>query len=309
MLPKKFEIDDGLGSEKELKDLVNDVVSEGGRFFLYMDPQSALVDEKGYSPRYDLTMSITNSNIMGYNRNKVNYFLNINATEEVYASLKEDVFSEFGAGFALDSIGSRLYSDFKGDSVVNRENMISKYQTLFSEEKGTLSFYHPNDYFYGLMSGYYDMPISTSGYLYTTDTVPFVEIVLSGHVPYFGTALNFSSDLKADLLRHADFGVYPAFYLTQEVTANILNTKSSWIYTSSISQWGEEVERTYQWLNELLAPVKGQRIIARDVLAQGIVSTKYSNGKQIIVNYTTQPFTFGGIVIEGEDAALLEVNP
>lgn len=309
MLPKKFELDDGLGSKKELRDLANDVVSEGGRFFLYKDPQSALVDEKGYSTRYDLSMSITNSNITGYNRNKVNYFLNVNATEEMYESLKGDVFSEMGAGFAIDSIGSTLYSDFKGESVVNRENMISRYLEIFTEEEGALCFYHPNDYFFGLMSGYYDMPISTSGYLYTTDTVPFIEIVLSGTVPYYGTALNFSSDLKADLLRHADFGVYPAFYLTQEVTANILNTKSSWIYTSSISQWGDEVEKTYRWLNELLAPVKGQTIIARDVLAEGVVSTKYSNGKQIIVNYTKQPYAVGGIVIEGEDAALLEVNP
>ncbi len=309
MPPKKLKLDNGLGDEDALKALVDEVKLGGGRFYLYLDPQAALVDEKGYSPRYDLAMSITNANIRGFNRNKINYYLNMNATKELYESLSEDVYSSIDAGLALDSIGSTLYSDFKGDNVVNREEMIAKYRSMISEDAGGTAFYQPNDYLYGFMSAYYEMPISTSGYLYTTDTVPFLEIVLAGHVPYYGTAMNFSSDLRADLLRHADFGVYPAFFLTQEVTANILNTKSSWIYTSSINQWQQDLEQSYQWLNELLAPVKGQEIIARDVIAQGVVATTYSNGKQIIVNYTAKPYEVAEVVIEGEDAVVVEVNP
>jgi hypothetical protein len=153
------------------------------------------------------------------------------------------------------------------------------------------------------------MPISSSGYLFTTDTVPFLEIVLAGYVPYYGAAMNFSSDIEDDLLRYADFGVYPAFFLTHEVTAKILNTKSSWIYTSSIDQWQQDLEQSYQWLNELLAPVKGQTIVARDVIAQGVVATSYDNGKQIVVNYTTNPYEVAGVVVEGKDALLLEVTP
>jgi len=309
MPPKKLKLDNDLGNKEALRSLVDEINSGGGKFYLYLDPQAALIDEKGYSPRYDLAMSITNSNIRGYNRNKVNYYLNFNATKDLYESLSKDLFSEFEAGLALDNIGSTLYSDFKGDSVVNREIMIANYQALFFEAIGDTAFYRPNDYLYSFMSAYYDMPITTSGYLYTTDTVPFLEIVLAGYVPYYGTAMNFSSDLEADLLRHADFGVYPAFFLTHEVTAKILNTKSSWIYTSSISQWKQDLEQSYQWLNELLAPVKGQTIVARDVLAQGVVATSYENGKQIIVNYTTKPYEFAGVAIEGKDALVLEVNP
>ncbi|KUK46654.1 MAG: hypothetical protein XD73_0472 [Anaerolinea thermophila] len=309
MPPKKLKLDNDLGNKEALRSLVDDINSGGGKLYLYFDPQAALIDEKGYSPRYDLAMSITNSNIRGYNRNKVNYYLNFNATKDLYESLSKDLFSEFEAGLALDNIGSTLYSDFKGDSVVNREEMIANYQALFFEAIGDTAFYRPNDYLYSFMSAYYDMPITTSGYLYTTDTVPFLEIVLAGYVPYYGTAMNFSSDLEADLLRHADFGVYPTFFLTHEVTAKILNTKSSWIYTSSISQWKQDLEQSYQWLNELLAPVKGQTIVARDVIAQGVVATSYENGKQIIVNYTTKPYEVAGVAIEGKDALVLEVNP
>jgi len=309
MSPKTLKIDKGLGSKQELEQLVSDVLAQGGNFYLYLDPQSALIDEKGYSPRFDLAMSISNANLQGFNRNKVNYYLNINATRSLLAPLRADVTSDLGAGLALDSIGFVLYSDFKGDGVFTREQMIASYRELLEEDNSKLSFYKPNDYLYPYMGAYYDMPISTSGYIYTSDTVPFLQIVLSGFVPYYGKALNFSSDQTQDILRHADYGVYPAYFLTQEVTANILNTGSSWIYTSSLGQWQAEVERTYARLDALLGPVQGESIIAREVLAQGVVATTYSNGKQIIVNYSDKTYSNAGVVVESEDAILTEVNP
>ena len=134
-------------------------------------------------------------------------------------------------------------------------------------------------------------------------------IVLSRYVPYYDTAHNSSSDLRADLLRHADYGVYPAYFLTQEVTANILNTPSNWIYTSSYDQWGAEVESTYQWLNNLLGPVKGAHIVARQPLADGVMLTRYSNGRQIIVNYTNTPYSANGLTVAALDAIVTEVTP
>lgn len=309
MGPKKLKIDKGLGSLRDFEGLIQSVSEKGGELYLYVDPQSALLDEKGYSPRYDLAMSITNTNIQGFNRNKVNNYLNFAATKDLYVSISEDIDPDLKVGLALDSIGSMLYSDFKGGNLMNREDFIQNYRELFAQENGNKSFYSPNDYLFAFLDGYYDMPISTSGYLYTTDTVPFLQIVLSGYIPYFGSALNFSSDLTTDLLRHADFGVYPSFYLTNEVTAEILNTNSSWIYTSSIDQWEGEIERAYAWLDNLLAPVKGEQIVARLVVADGIVSTRYTNGKQILVNYTTNPYTFEGVQIKPKDAVIMEVKP
>jgi hypothetical protein len=111
------------------------------------------------------------------------------------------------------------------------------------------------------------------------------------------------------LLRQVDFGVYPSFFLTNDVTAKILNTSSNWIYTSSYSQWGQEIKQTYQWMNNLLGPVKGQEIVARQVLKDGVVATTYANGKQIIVNYNDTPFTTSGVVVNSKDAVIREVVP
>lgn len=309
MPPTSFKLERALGSRGQLREIADGVTAEGGAFYLYLDPQAAFVSERGYSPRYDLAMSITNFNLIGNNRNQENYYFNYNALRARYAELSRDVFDEPNVGLAIDGLGATLYSDYKTGNVVNREEAIGAVQQILSAQAGQTAFYTPNDYVWGFTRAYFDIPLANSNYLYTTDIVPFVQIVLSGHIPYYGTALNFSSNLQDDLLRHADFGAYPSFFLTQEITAKILNTHSSWIYTSSYAQWGEEIARAYAWLNGLLAPVQGEPIVARETPSAGVAAVTYANGVQIVVNYTDRPYLYQGVLIPAKDAVSREVTP
>lgn len=309
MPPWSFKLDSALGNKSQLVSLSQEIRANGGNFSLYLDPQAAFLDEPGYSPRADLAMSITNQNIIGYNRNQVNFFRNFDSLSSYYASISQDVFTELQAGLALDGIGSNIYSDYRRGHFLNREEAIQRYQALLAENDGATSFYIPNHYVFQYMQAYYDIPISDSGYIYTSEAIPFMQIVFSGYIPVYGEALNFSSNIEEDLLRHADFGVYPSFFLSHEATAKILDTKSNWIFTSAYSQWDDEVKRAYQWLNQLLGPVKGQEIIARQELSEGVFATTYSSGKTIIVNYTDRPFTLGNLSVNGRDAELSEVQP
>lgn len=309
MPPRSLKLAGDLGSMEQLQQVVEEVTAGGGNFYLYLDPQAALWGEGGYSTRSDLAMSITNANLVGWNRGKSNYYFNLEALNERYRSLSADVFTELQAGLALDGFGSTVFSDFGRNHFLNRENAIQAYQTLWAETDGHNAFYAPNDYAFGFMQAYFDMPLGDSGYLYTTQTVPFLPIVLAGYTPYFGAAMNFSSNLRQDLLRHADYGAYPSYFLTKAPTADILNTGSSWIYSSSFEQWGQEVEETYAWLNNLLGPVEGERIVARQTLAEGVVAVTYSNGRQIIINYNQTPFSGEGIFINAEEAIIREVVP
>lgn len=309
MPPRSLKLESSLGNLNQLRSLAEKINADGGNFYLYLNPQAALLGESGYSPRNDLAMSITNVNLEGYYRNMLNYYLNMEVMSNHYSALSNDIFSKTKAGLALDGVGSILYSDFKNNHFLNREDAIKMYQQLIAKNTGGTAFYLPNDYMFGYMKAYYDIPISDSGYIYTSDVVPFLQIVLAGYVPYYGPALNFTSNLQEDLLRQVDFGVYPSYFLSNDVTAKILNTNSSWIYSSSYGQWGQEIKRTYQWLNNLLGPVKGQEIVTRQVLADGVVATTYRNGKQIIVNYNDQPFTNGDVVVKSKDALIRQVLP
>lgn len=305
MPPSTLTLEGSLGSIDELRGLAEAVAADGGRFSLYLEPQVALWGEAGYSPRADLAISITNISLEGYTRLYNHYF--------TYETLQRRVSEFIGAlaaqphiGLALNTIGSMLYSDFRNDPVFDREDALAAYQELLSGSPVPLSFYAPNDYFFGLAQAYYDMPLSDNGYIYASETVPLLPIVLAGYLPYYGSELNFSSNRQDDLLHHIEYGIYPAYFVTQEATANMLNTPSAWIYTSSYAQWGAEIQDTYQWMNALLAPVRGQTIVAHETLMPGVRATTYANGRQIIVNYTDQPFVRGGVTVEAQGALLVE---
>ena len=306
--PTSLKVENGLGSVKELNDLSEKIQTEGGHFSLYLDPQAALWEESGYSPRNDLAMAITNVNIEGYNRS-YNYYFSREALERRYNELSGDIAERLNTGLALDSIGWLLYSDFRGDTPYSREAALSVYRQILSETPLRLGLYRPNDYLWSVTQAYYDIPLGDNGYIYTSEAVPFLPIVLAGYIPYYGPALNFSSNLSQDLLRQVDYGIYPSFFLTQEATANMLNTASTWIYTSSYNQWGSQVQQTYQWMNALLAPVRGRGIIDRVKLAEGVFATRYDNQLEIVVNYTSSPFEYNGISVPAADAVLVESVP
>jgi len=305
MPPTSLTLEGALGGVSELRDLSDQIAADGGHFSLYLDPQGALWEEPGYSVRNDVAMAITNVSLEGYNR-YYNLFFTLDALQRRYSTLSADVAAQLDVGLALDNIGSMLYSDFRSSAPLNREDAIEAYRTLLADLPLRLGFYRPNDYLLGLTQAYYDMPLGNNGYIYTSEAVPFLPIVLAGYVPYYGGAINFSSNQQDDLLRHVEYGIYPSYFLTHEATANMLNTRSNWIYTSSYAQWGEQIRQTYQWMNALLAPVRGQEIIAHETLAEGVFATTYANGRQIIVNYTDFPFVRGEITVEAKNALLLE---
>lgn len=309
MPPDNVNLDSKLGSLSELETLVEAVAGRGGIFSLYFDPLAALKSELGSISRHDLAMAITNVYIEGYHRGKSNYYLNFPALEEYLSSFSQNLHDTLQGGIALDNMGSALYSDFRRGQSLTRAEMIAAYQDLLSQSDSPVSLYQPNDYLFGYAAAYYDIPLSDSGYTYTTATVPFLQIVLSGYVPYYGEALNFSADVQTYLLNHAEFGAYPSFFVTYEDTARILNTPSNWIYVSSYRQLETEIEEGYAWLNALLSPVRGASIVGHEEIAADVFATTYSNGRQIIVNYRDHPFTVDGITINARDAVLREVTP
>jgi hypothetical protein len=313
MPPTSLRLEPRLGSLSELRGLAEQITANGGQFWLYLDPQAALRDEPGYSPRNDLALAITSRSLEGYSRHQhqPSFFFSFEALKRRYTALAQDVAALLPqVGLALHGIGSLLYSEFRaGRSILNRQEAIEAYQTLLAASPLPLSLYCPNDYLLGLARAFYDMPLGDSGYIFTSETVPFLPMVLRGYLPYYGPPLNFSSDLREDLLRHADFGAYPSFFLSYQATAKMLNTPSRWIFTSSYAQWGEQIRQTYRWLNALLAPVRGQAIIARRELAEGIFATTYESGRVIAVNYTSRPFTYRGLIVPAREAVLWETEP
>lgn len=308
MPPSSLSLDGALGSADELRALTGQIAEQGGHFSLYFDPQAAIWREAGYSARNDLAMAITDVNLQGYTRYPTYYF-SYQPLEQRTNALATSLAGWLNVGLALDGIGATVYGDFREGQSLNREAAIDAYQALLAQIPLRLAFYRPNDYVYSLTQAYYDMPADDNGYIFTSEAVPFLPIVLAGYVPQYGGALNFSSGRQRDLLRLVEYGIYPSYFLTSEATSAMLNTPSAWIYSSSYAQWGDQIRSAYDWMNNLLGPVRGQTIINHEALADGVFATTYSSGAQIVVNFTGSPIDLYGVTVEPQDARLVEGRP
>ena len=206
---------------------------------------------------------------------------------------------------ALQNTATYVYSTHNnvgGASRSANSATVHELLNLLNENMTTqTAMYLPIAPFWQHTSSYFYTPMTTSGYLFATDTVPFLQIVLRGHINYYTPFMNFEANSRQTLLRAIDFGAYPAFMLTAEPSHLLADTPSRWLFTSEFDVWQHSVVETYQVITETLGLVRGQSIVAREMLAPGVAMTTYASGVAIIVNYTNQDFRFGNITINAED--------
>ncbi|MNE98481.1 hypothetical protein D3C81_2223510 [compost metagenome] len=72
------------------------------------------------------------------------------------------------------------------------------------------------------------------------------------------------------------------------------------MFATSYQDWYDQAISIYKELNKVLAEVKNEQILKHIRHQEGVVEVQYSNGKSIIVNYTDQKMTIGGLEIDAE---------
>lgn len=222
------------------------------------------------------------------------YLIHPTKAYEILNQHHNKVFYEGARNFSLESMNI-LYSDHS-NGILSRENAIKEIQKLLSiSEKTAVS--HAFDYLFSadLIK---DIDMYSSQKIIFTDTVPFLTTVLSGYKEVFGRNGNFFANTQNELLRMIDYHVYPNFYMTSESAQKLLNTDSSFIFTSKYEDWKDEVVRQYHFVNEALKHVQDASIQSRIVLYPGVVKNTYSNGVTIYVNYSGIDYMIDGINLE-----------
>ncbi|KMJ58907.1 hypothetical protein AB685_07465 [Bacillus sp. LL01] len=308
-LPQKFPIEGKLGSKGDLEDTMNQLGESDVPFYLHSDFTKAYDGAKGFSGSKDVAKKINAQPMTKREYGYGSYYLSPLKSLEI---AKKDLadFRDHGVeNIALDTTGNTLFSDFNKGMTSTRSEMVEIYQEIFElykDQEGGLTFYRPNSYAWSYMDRYLDMPMYSSNYMFVTDTVPFLQIVLKGYTPYYANFSNFSHNPKEEVLRMIEFGAYPSFYLTSEPAQLLMKTPSRGLYTSEFDTWKEEIIHQYGMVKESLGTVENSNIVDRVVHQQGVAEVVYSNGVSIIVNYTDADATVNGTTIEATSFEVTE---
>ncbi|MEI8095343.1 MAG: DUF5696 domain-containing protein [Spirochaetales bacterium] len=142
----------------------------------------------------------------------------------------------------------------------------------------------------------YDQPLVSSRFLYETDTVPFVSLVLKGSLDLYAPPSNEGWYSDTSVLRLIDYGLYPAFRLTGVENAELADTPLADLWSTRTSDWLTRTREITARVGKALLPFEGQRIVAREVPAEGVVKVTYERGV-LWINYGKQAWTGPGVVV------------
>jgi len=302
--PHRFPVDRRLGNAQTVRHTVSTLADSGVPMFFHTDYSRAYVSG-GLFGRSDLALGINGRLFSRTVQQRSFFYLTPQAALQ---QARRDVnnFERFGIQhLSLETTASSLNSVFNENAVSTRADMREMLNELAGvlnpTGQGQLALYQPNAYAWPLTQLYFDIPMSSSRHLFVTDSVPFLQIVLRGHVNYYAPFANFSANWNRDLLRLVEFGAYPSFLLTGEPAHLLSRTAAYYIYSSQFDAWEDLVAEFYNRVAGALYPVRNQPIAGRAMLAPGVVKVTYGNGVEIFVNYTSQPFNYNGTSIPAED--------
>lgn len=309
-LPMFFPFEKRLGKASEFSELFRDYRDAGLDISILADYTIAYKNAPGYVPRNDVVFRISGKPIVkeGY---RDMYYL---SPKKALKKSKDDVedFKKYDIGsIAVDTTGSRLFSNYNRRDMQARSDSMDVYGELFKnirENLDSLHLYRPNYYLLQYTDSYLDMPIYSSQYTYTTDTVPFMQMVLKGYIPYFSSYLNYSSNITDESLRLIEYGSCPSFILTYEPSHKLAETPSSHVFTSEYGNWKDIMLERYHYIDGALKYVKGAKIVDRNVLEDKVVEVKYDNGVSIVVNYSNSDYIHRGHRVKGKDYMVMGVK-
>ena len=218
-------------------------------------------------------------NQRGYYRN-VNKLSNlIIKNSSIYQKLNID-------SFYMDRL-SDAFSYRYQNQVIYREEMIDGLQAqLELLNQYRISTSTPNSYLYRFLTNYYDMYYESSKFIYVTDSIPFISILLSGYANLFMTNINYLSDYDLANLRMIEYNLYPSFIITKNETYKLRYTNFEYVNSTEFRLWKDLMVDSYQFVNQALKHVRGLRIISHQYLEEGISEIIYEQGIVIVINYS-----------------------
>lgn len=281
-------LNDKVGTAQELADLQTLLSKNGSQLLLYLDPMRANKDQMNQRLQAANAMNTSPIRIWRDNPDAIyqeTFFFRPRLIED---KTRQHLvhFAEYGV--AADQLGSRLFGDYTSGRESTRAENTPKFLALTQtlKENGVLALYLPNQIMWPYADSFYDLPLVNGQYLYETDTVPFLPIVLKGHMALYAPTLNTGAFNQDRILRMIEYGAYPSFIVTAAESIELTNTPLEDLYSTCFDDWKEYIVETYLYMHMALEKVAGLRIVAHEAIDTGWVQVTYEGGKSILLNYT-----------------------
>lgn len=320
-IPKQIEFERCLGGKKDFKELqafseangikiypqfdtqyVHDHTLTDG-FFNYVDSARLITKQMAKKSPYNSATYLTDP--VKNKSSVISPTLTLEVSEKLGEALEKNDF----IGVSVSNLGKEVSSDFNEKKTVDRQQSaeISKMQLNHLKEKNLdIMISGGNQYSLPYAGIITDVPNESNNYNLLDGSIPFMQIVLHGYMPYTSTPINLARDYKHMLLKNIEVGAglyYTWSYVDNAVTKD---TDYSKYYATCYEGWIDEAIALYHRMDELLGDTYNQEIIGHEQVRENVYKLTYEKGKQVFVNYTEEVVNVEGVQIQPEDYTVVQ---
>lgn len=311
-LDTSFRADRKLGGLKEfltLQDMENTAVypemeltmftKSGGGISTLFDAASDLLRDTVKRPAYRLAAGDVNDELPAHHLLKAYQIPQV--TSKLAANLQKNGIKNVAAS----SLGLAPYPDYSKShktSIGETARLLEQTAKTLSE-RGGLLLEAPGAGVLPYADALLHMPTVSSGYNLIDTTVPFLQMVLSGYVPYAAEDIGAAGDREAALLRSIEGGSAMSFSLMAADYNQVADTPLNTLYAATYADQKESILALYDRSREILSGVYGRRITGYRILSAEQRETIYDDGTAILVNYADTPVVWRGRTVPARSCA------
>ena len=214
-----------------------------------------------------------------------------------WTRLLADRTSDFTGSLTLTEMPHVLTSNWSRDGVITSlTESVELYRKTLEEigQETRLNLENPNSYLWKYTDRYLQAPVGSSQFIFETDTVPFLQMVLHGTMEMYAPYANFSFYTQDCILRMIDYNIFPSFILSKEPSYKLGDTFSANYYSTEYTLYEELIGTVYGQINDVLSQVQGFEWTDRTVPEDGVVINSYRRGeetREVVINYRSEEHT------------------
>lgn len=302
-IPDRLPVEGAVGSSKELTALMQKAANMGSQMSLTLNIVEADAEQRSYSKRNDVVYLS-------------NYAILTDLEEETFILSPEVIREKFDAfakkadalevgGVRFERMGQYIPYNYNRGHYYTTAQTLEIYKQILQETKekfGSVSVQGGAIWAAPYTDLMTEVPYEDSGYQFTTESVPFYQIVMHGLREYTGTPGNLSSDLDRELLRWVEMGYMPYFELTWGSTEALMYTDYQSLFTAKYTAWIDEVAQIAKAFSEgELSEIRTALILEHAKVANDLYRVKYEGGITVYVNYSDAQQQADGLTIPAKD--------
>ena len=316
-LPVNMDVDSKVGTKQELLALQQRLEDQGGKLYLSADLLNVYKTGRGVSKYSDVLLNVANvaqrqykfalDTAMTDSRYDAWYLLRPWSIPEFFGKLTENAGNAGVHALALDSVGTKLYSELSSDGM-GRNQALRNLQTTLDGVDAAMDgvlVEGANVYAATEASALIRTPFRSSGYDLEDVSVPFYQMVFHGYASYTLEATNLASDPATRTLNCIEFGASPLFSLVGRNQDELIGSRLDALYSADASDWLDFAAEQYSQINAALRSVQNSTMTDYQVLSNSVRVVTYDNGTKIYVNYG-EATTVNGIRLEAKGFAVVE---